>query len=1003
VSGAFARPAPRWFTIPPHRPFLRDLAAGVLRDLAPEGPDQMAQALILLPTRRAARALPAAFLDAAEGRALVLPQVRVLGDLDEGEPPFEIGDIALGLPPPIEAGRRRYELARLVLENADLLGRPVHAASALDLADALGAFLDAWQIEERGDADAIGALAPEAFAGHWRISAAFLGLALRAWPDRLAALGRIDIAARRAALLRRLAERWRDRPPVTPVLVAGSTGSAPATAALIAAIGAAPAGAVVLPGLDTALADDAWRQIGEAHPQFALKRLLERSGIERAAVPAWDPSAEGERQGRWRRRLINEALRPPESTADWLPLIAGLRDEGRAAGVDPIARGLEGLALFTTRDDDEAATVAALLMRETLETPALTCALVTPDAALARRVRARLTRWGLRVDASSGQSLANAPAAVLAALLARAVADPLDPVRLLSIAKHPLVRLGLAAGERRRAVRGLERRGLRGLRPDGWEALAARLDGADDGALVACERLRAAIDHAGAPFATGAADAPAAARALAEALEALAGAPGGDPGGLWGDDGGEDLGRLASGLMEESGALGEVSRAGFAELVESLLQREALRDRAGETHPRLRILGVLEARLLHADRLILAGLEEGVWPAGAGIDPFLSRPMRAQLGLPQPERRIGLSAHDFAQAAGAPEVVMIERERRDGAPAMTSRWLWRLRTLAAGAGVALPTRPEVLAWARALDAPIADPPASLRPAARPAPTPPVAARPRELPVTAVEQWVRDPYGLYARRILRLQPLEPPDAPAEARLRGVAVHGALERFARDWREGLPPEPEATFVALLMGELRETGLPRARLARERALAANLAPWVIDFERQRRAGAVLVVEAKGAMRWAAPAGEFTLSARADRLEVRGEVADILDFKTGLPPSQKMVDAGLSPQLTLTGAILMHAGFEGLGPLTPGELLYVQITGGREPGRVEPRGGGDAAGLSLEALAGLRRRVAHFDRRETGYVSWARPQFIRSGGDYDHLARVWEWRVIGDAGEAP
>jgi ATP-dependent helicase/nuclease subunit B len=276
----------------------------------------------------------------------------------------------------------------------------------------------------------------------------------------------------------------------------------------------------------------------------------------------------------------------------------------------------------------------------------------------------------------------------------------------------------------------------------------------------------------------------------------------------------------------------------------------------------------------------------------------------------------------------------------------------------------------------------------------------VAVRPRKLPVTAVEQWVRDPYGLYARRILALRPLDLPDAPAEARLRGSAVHEALERFALDWPQTLPPDPEDRFVEALMAALRTNGVPRVRLARERALARNLAPWIISFERQRRTEARLVVEAEGALALAAPGGAFVLTARADRLEVRGDAADILDFKTGAPPSQKMVDAGLAPQLTLTGAILMHGGFEDLGPLTPGELLYVRITGGRQPGRVEARDGGDAAGRSLDALAGLGRRVAAFDLQQTPYVSWARPQFIHTGGDYDHLARVWEWRVVGDAG---
>ena len=212
--------------------------------------------------------------------------------------------------------------------------------------------------------------------------------------------------------------------------------------------------------------------------------------------------------------------------------------------------------------------------------------------------------------------------------------------------------------------------------------------------------------------------------------------------------------------------------------------------------------------------------------------------MRKTAGLPPPERRIGLSAHDFAQAACAPQVVLLHSERRGGAPAVRSRWLWRLHTLARGAGVELPSRPEVLAWARALDAP-----ATFKPATRPKPTPPLAARPREMAVTAIERWIRDPYGLYARSILRLRPLERPDEPIEARARGTAIHKAFEKFAHDHPEALPDNPHLAFADLLIAELEAAGMPRARLTRERALAGNVAPWVIAFEQRRRVGAPLV----------------------------------------------------------------------------------------------------------------------------------------------------------------
>jgi ATP-dependent helicase/nuclease subunit B len=344
-------------------------------------------------------------------------------------------------------------------------------------------------------------------------------------------------------------------------------------------------------------------------------------------------------------------------------------------------------------------------------------------------------------------------------------------------------------------------------------------------------------------------------------------------------------------------------------------------------------------------------------------------------------------------------VILLHSERSGGAPAVQSRWLWRLQTLAAGAGLALPGRPDIVAWARALDAPLAEPPPALRPAPRPAPTPPPGARPRRLAVTAVERWVRDPYGLYAREILKLRPLDRPDEPVEARARGIAVHAAFERFAREHPEALPQSAEALFAALLLEELRRAGMPCSRMTREQALAANVAPWVIGFERRRRPGARLIVERQGELTFAAPGGPFTLTAKADRIEARGAVADILDFKTGQAPSAKQVESGLSPQLTLTAAILAGGGFADLGHMTPGDLLYVRVSGGRIPGVEESRGGRDPAGLAAEALAGLKRRVASFDHPDTPYRSWARPQFIgRFGGDYDHLARLWEWHVMGD-----
>src|SRR6185312_11694824 len=344
------------------------------------------------------------------------------------------GELALDLPPAISATRRRYELARLVADHQDALGRSLDAAGALELTDALAGFLDSVEIEEAKPLELIDGLAPEALARHWQVSAEFLKLALAEWPARLDALGLMDVGARRVALLRALGERWTSAPPEQVVIAAGSTGSQPAVAGLLTVIAGLPKGAVVLPGLDLSLADRAWDEVGEQHPQGGLKRLLGRAGVARGDVRPWRGDLGA--RGRWRRRLVNEALRPAEATADWLAQIRRLRDEGAPDGVDPIVAGLDGLSVVYARAEEEAATAAALVLREALETPGRTAALVTPDAALARRVSARLTRWGVAADSSAGAPLAGHPVAALIGLAARTALDPLDPVTLLGIAKH---------------------------------------------------------------------------------------------------------------------------------------------------------------------------------------------------------------------------------------------------------------------------------------------------------------------------------------------------------------------------------------------------------------------------------------------------------------------------------------------------------------------------------------------------------------------------------------
>jgi ATP-dependent helicase/nuclease subunit B len=999
LARIFGSRAPRWFNIPAHRPFAEDLARGLYEALIPDGPEALAEAVVLTPTRRGARALTDAFLQVAGARALLPPQILPVGDLDEGEPPFEPGDLALNLPAAIDPLRRRFELTGLVKAHEGLLGRDLDALAALELADAVGGFLDSLQIEEVSAADGLAGLVEADLAEHWRISRTFLETALAAWPKRLAELGLVDVSQRRVLLLRALAQKWAAEPPQGRLVAAGSTGTAPATADLLAVIARAPQGCVVLPGLDEHLADKAWAQVGEQHPQGAMKRLLDRAKIARADVAVWPAARPHLQQGHWRRRVINEALRPAEATADWLKVIGELAGKGPGQPGATIARGFEGLSLVSARSEEEAATVAALLLREALETPGMTAALVSPDQALSRRVAARLARWGIVPDSSAGEALAGRRSGVLAHLLARAAADPLDPVILLGLIKHPFTRLGLERGQLEALAAVLEEKALRGARPHSWETLERRLaaKGADAGDLPA--RLHQAMAGLAGAYAEGLARPADAARALAGAMEAFAADAEGETGELWSGHGGEAMSRLLAGLIHDSSGLPPASADRFADLLDALMAAETVRA-GGATHPRLRILGAIEARLVRADRLIVAGLEEGVWPKGAPLDPFLSRPMRRKLDLPPPERRIGLAAHDFAQAACAPEVVLLHAERREGAPAVKSRWLWRLETLAKGAGVDIPGRREILAWARALDAP--DPYA---PARRPAPTPPVEHRPREMFVTRVETLTRDPYAVWARDILKLYPLDRPDEAVEARARGTAIHKAFEIFSTAHPGALPGDAAEHFERLYLDALVEAGMPGEALVREGALAREAAAWVIELERERRDGRAIHIEQEGKLTIEAPAGPFTLKARADRIEVTADgFGHVLDYKTGKAPSKKEVATGFSPQLTLTAAILAGGGFAGLGRPAPGDLTYLEVTGRKPAGKVEIRAaaGPDSQDAAAQALAGLGELVARFDNPAQPYLSRVAPQFVKARiSDYDHLARVFEWSTSGEEGE--
>jgi ATP-dependent helicase/nuclease subunit B len=989
---------PAVFTIASDLPFLDALAAGLSAGAGDE-PLALARHTVLLPTRRAARALTEAFLRASGGRALLLPRLVPVGDVDAEELAFraEDGDGITGfdIPPAVPELRRHLLLTRLVLAWGQARGSgPLTAGQAAPLGRELARFLDEVQTEGRDFAD-LGALVPANYAEHWQQILDFLAILTQHWPSVLAEIGCVDPALRRNLVLRAQAEAWQRQPPPYPVIAAGIAGGVAAVADLLAVVARLPHGTVVLPAIDGDIDAASWEAIDgdPTHPQHLLARLLRRLEIEPAAVKPWPAaiSAGAVRPGASaRRRLLAEALRPATESHRW-------RDP---VGID--AGALTGLMRLDCPGPQEEAAVIALLLRQALEDPGKTAALVTPDRALARRVAAELGRWGVEIDDSAGTPLNKTPPGIFLRLLVDAAAEDLAPVPLLAALKHPLAAGGRSPEAFRALVRRLEIAVLRGPRPaPGFVGLRAVLPADDElRAFVAdletaLAPLMTAMTLAEAPVGLFAGAHVAAAEALA-ASDRESGAER-----LWRDEAGEAAADFLAGLLQAGDSLPALAGRDYPPLFEALLAGPVVRPRYGR-HPRLAIWGLLEARLQQADLVILGGLNEGVWPPQVESDPWLSRPMRQAFGLPPPERRIGVAAHDFAAAFAAPRVVMTRATRVEGAPTVPSRWLLRLETVLRAAGLDGRLGAEIapLAWQGLLD----EPPARCA-VAPPEPRPPVEARPRRLSVTQVETWMRDPYALYAQEILRLRALDPIDADPGLAERGIAIHRALDRFLRAFPEALPADAEARLVALGEAEfgaaLERPGLRAFWWPR----FLRIARWFVAEETERRQRlAAIRSEPAGKLALPAPAGPFLLAAKADRIDLTREGGLVLiDYKTGSVPLSADVELGFSPQLPLEAAIAETGGFDGIAAAPAAALEYWHLTGGDPPGRaVTPAKDGDALRQLIDgAVAGLRDLVARFDDPRTPYRAVPRPEKAPRYSDYAHLARIKEWSIAGEGGE--
>ncbi len=1042
----------RVLSIPSGAGFLDTLAIAILKgelggavgELISQS--ELASVTILLPTRRAVRGLQEAFLTASErlGRtkAIVLPRLRPISEGDETASLLSglahDGPMAAGIDiqPAVSELERRVVLMRLiqnwsaaVRESAVGTSRDgsfplalgaATPAQAAKLASELARFIDLIETE-RVPIEKIAELVPDTYSDHWQQTLNFLEIVVKSWPNYLNAAGLLSPADRRNQVMLAEADRVRRLSTDETIIVAGVTGSVPATEELMRAVLSLPNGVVVLPGFESqaGVSDiNVIRKEAPEHPQYGLLKLLKNLGCDTDSI-ADVASAEPHPNIVLRNSIVREALRPASTTDQWFGLSNKVSHEEAGKAFETVSY----IAAPSSQDEAEA---IALILREAAEHPGRTAALVSPDRLLARRVAVRLEAWGIRVDDSAGRPFVKTVVGAFLDLVIKAVADRFGPRTLMPLLKHPLMRMGRKAFDIRKAARALELIAFR------TSYLGDGLDGVEMAVEVAAQDLasgqrrgravsrlwdedwddvRRLIDDLKTTFA------PLddlfrehSARSLAElaqahitVAEALAKTSDDDEQAseLWREAAGETAAQIFAGLMDPDLPAPELDPNDYPDFYRTLVAAEAVRSLV-PTHPRIFIWGPFEARLLQPDVVILGALNEGTWPEAADPGPWLNRPMRRELGMPSPEGEIGRSAHDFTQLLGAETVYLTRSEVVDGNPTVPSRWILRMQTVlrALDASDQFQGDARWLAWARLRNAT-----PETEKIKRPEPRPALHLRPRRLSVSAVETWIANPYALFAQHILKLEALPVLGEDPGASLRGNIVHDALGQFARKFPSELPGDVAAELLRLSQESFDRYGPhPRVR-AFWLSRFARFADWFAMTEAERRSHVTQTLgEVNGSYVLEAPGGPFTLTARADRIDVGADGIVITDYKTGANLSELVARAkeGKRPQLLLEAIIAHNAGFTGVKDTGIDALKYISASGGEPPGNEVDIAFDDLDKTIADVSDELSRLVARYDDEATPYSAVRRAQFRYDYDAYAHLARIAEWDSVGDDGAA-
>lgn len=933
---------------------------------------KLASVIFLVPNRRACQALTNAFIREQGLTPTILPQIIPIAEIDDDElffSQFSSGGKVEQTKRVISKEERLFLFSRLIMSKPSDFGlKQISLAQAVNLALDLGNLIDT-ACQQGLSFDKLENLVPEKYATHWQETLKLLKIITEFWPQILEERQAIDSCELKKQILFQQADIWQKENTEKNIIAAGITAGFPAVVNMLKTIQNLPNGEIYFAGIDCFADDDYWNAIDDSHPQFELKELLTQLNISRGQIKDVVLPKNTERE-----KFISELMRPASVSDKW-------RHLPQMIDLEKAVQGIRYINCNTQRDE---ALAIALKIRQVLCLPEKNVALITYDRNLARRVTAELERFEIKADDSAGVPLNLTPTGIYLRLIAEAAEDIESNVKLISFLKHPYTRLNMPAADFHKQTYNYELQ----LRQRNNNDLSDEAKSFINSVQDVLSELHTMLTAPAVEFS----DILQLHIKTAELFAASDAAESKNI--LWRGDAGKCAAQFVTKMLDSANVLGTISGKDYIPLFCELAGLETVRSNYG-THPRIHILGPIEARLNHFDYVILGEVNEGIWPKPAQADMWMSRPMKKDFGFSLPEKNIGILGADLCGFLAADNVILTRAERIDGAPMKKSRWLLRLETIlyALNSDIEVLKDDDFFVLANQADKPV-----SYIPIKAPTPCPPTEARPRKLSASGVDLLVADPYSVFAKYILKLYPLNELDMPMDQRDYGTLIHAIIEEFNNAYPAALPDN--ALDILLEIGKKH---FERLQIDDDKRTFwwpkfVKTAEWIMAQEKEYRNNISAVHnEVSGEITYDLANGPFSFTAIADRIdELKDGGLNIIDYKTGQIPSQKQVESGHALQLLLEGLIAQKGGFSKIKRADIRQAIYWQLGSKRLDLVPEEKN------LIDKCEDYLLRLISTFEFETTPYHSRPVPKFIPKNKDYEHLSRIKEWSVQEDGEES-